>query len=135
MDKTFELKKGKIVFGEDKIIITDNARKQRIQFLIISGLWVFYGTMSVLRYLKTGDQFLLWTGLLIGIAHFLLFVVYLFRSVKSEISMNDVKSMKLKSRFGNDFLDIKLNSGRVRRIIQIEDRDELQVYLDKKSAN
>ena len=134
MSSTFELKRGKIVFGEDKIIITDKARIQRIQFLIFSGLWVFYGTMSVLRYLKTGDQFLLWTGLFIGIAHFLLFVVYLFRSVKSEISMNDVKSMKLKSRNGNNFLDIKLNSGRVRRIIQIEDRDELQVYLDKISA-
>jgi len=135
MSSTFELKRGKIVFEEDKIVITDKAGRQKAQMLFMSGCWVFYGTLSVLRYLKTGDQFQLWTGLFIGIAHFVIFVVYLFRSVKSEISMNDVKSMKLKSRNGNNFLDIKLNSGRIRRIIQIEDRDELQVYLDKKSAN
>jgi hypothetical protein len=134
MDKTFELKKGKLVFEGDKIVICDKARRQKAQMLFMSGCWVFYGTISVYRYLKTDDQFQLWTGLLIGIGHFVIFVKYLFISVKSEISINEVKTMKVKSRNGNNFLDIKLNSGLVRRIIQIEDRDELQRYIDKISA-
>src|SRR5665647_1890247 len=134
MNSTFSLKKGELLFQGDKIIITDNARRQRVQMLFMAGLWVFYGTMSVLRYLKTGDQFLLWTGLFIAIGHFVVFVGFLFRSVQSEISMNEVKSMKLKSRFGNEFLNIKLNNGKVRRVTQIEDTDELQEYLDKISA-
>jgi hypothetical protein len=83
---------------------------------------------------RTGDEFLLWTGLLIGIGHLIVFIAFLFRSVKSEITMEEVRSMKFKSRFNNDFLDIKLKSGRVRRVSQVDDTEELQEYLDKISA-
>jgi len=131
MNSTFTLKKGTLVFEDGKIKITDNAKRQRTYRLISSGMWTMYGTLSVLRYFKTGDQFLLWTGLFIGIAHFGIFVAFLLRSVQNEISLKDVKSMKLKSPFGDVNLDIKLNNNRIRRVSQVENEDELQEYLDK----
>ncbi|MEI7828429.1 MAG: hypothetical protein WCI31_01595 [Prolixibacteraceae bacterium] len=134
MNSTFALKKGTLVFNDGKIIITDNAKRQKWYRLVTSGMWTFYGALSVLRYFKTGDQYLLWTGLFIGIAHFGIFVAFLFRSVQSEVALKDVKSMKLKSPFGDVFLDIKLNNNRIRRVSQVENEDELQGFIDKISV-
>jgi hypothetical protein len=134
MSNIFELQKGKLEFRSDQIFITDNAQRQKRVRLLTSGIWIIYGILSILRYMRTGDEFLLWTGLLIGIGHFVVFIAFLFRSVKSEITMDEVKSMKFKSRFNNDFLDIKLSSGRVRRVSQVDDTAELKEYLDRISA-
>jgi len=131
MNNIFELQKGKLEFSADRIIISDNAVRQKRVRLFTSGIWIFYGILSVLRYARTGDEFLLWTGLFIGIGHLVVFIAFLFRSVKSEITMEEVKSMKFKSRFNNDFLDIKLKSGRVRRVSQVDDTEELKEFLDK----
>ncbi len=130
MNNTFELEKGKIVFAADKIIITDKAKNQRAMKLFTSGLWVFFGTMSVLRFLRTGDQFSLWTGLIIAIGHFVVFAGFLVRSVQAEIYWEDVRSIKLRSRFGNHFLDIKLKNNRIRRVTQIDDTDQLEAYIE-----
>lgn len=130
MNYTFELKKGKLVFEGDKIIILDNEKNQKYFRLLMSGGWIIFGVLFVLRYLKSGDQFLLWAGLFIGISHLIIFIAFLFRSVQSEINKKEVKSMKLKERFGNDFLDIKLNYYRIRRVNQIDKTRELQEYID-----
>ena len=129
MTQTFRLKKGEILFENDKIIISDKVNRQNGMTLLMSGLWIFYGTVSVLRYMKTGDDFLLWTGSFIGIGHLIIFVFTLLRSAKSEISLDDVKSIKVKQRFNNNFLDIRLKNNRLRRVIQIEDSEELEEYI------
>jgi len=130
MKQTFRLKKGEISFENDKIIISDKVYKQNGMTLLTSGLWIFYGTISVLRYMKTGDEFLLWTGLFIGIGHLIIFVFTLLRSVQNEISLNEVKSLKVKQRFNNIFLDIRLKNNRLRRVSQIEDSMELKKYIE-----
>jgi hypothetical protein len=129
MAQTFKLKKGEILFENDRIIISDKVNKQNGLTLLTSGIWIFYGTLSVLRYMKTGDEFLLWTGSFIGIGHLIIFVFTLLRSTKSEISLTDVKSIKVKQRFNNYFLDIRLKNNRLRRVNQIEDSEELEEYI------
>ena len=129
MTQTFKLKKGEILFDRDKLIISDDAFKQKKQTLLISSLWTFFGIISVIRYLKTGDQFLLWTGLLIGIGHFLIIVWALFRTTQSEISLNDVKSIKTRQRLGKKILDIKLKNSRLRRVFRV-DNAELLKYIE-----
>lgn len=57
---TFELKKGKIVIDEDKIIITDIAKQQRLQMLLLAGSGMLLGTSYLIGYFKKGDQFGLW---------------------------------------------------------------------------
>ena len=130
MTQTFKLKKGEISFEADKVKISDNSRElNRIQ-LFSSGIWTISGAISVLRYLKTSDQFLLWTGLFIGISHFVIFILNLLRSNQSEILFDDVKFIKVKKRFGREFLDIKLKDNRLRRVIGIENSQDIEEYVE-----
>lgn len=55
MTHTFKLKKGEISFEIDKIKISDNSRKHQINQLLSSGMWTIFGTISVIRYLKTDN--------------------------------------------------------------------------------
>ena len=128
--QTFHLERGDLKFEGDKITITDNAKKKSRTTFFISGLWTLYGILSVFRYLKTGDEFLLWTGLIIGLGHGIVIVGTLFRSVQSEINLNEVKSIKIKQRFSNEFLDIKLKNNRIRRVSQIDQMGDLEEYIE-----
>ena len=116
MEQNYKIKNGEITFDEKRIVISDNAKRDIRILLFSSGIWVFYGSMSVLRYLKTSDQFLLWSGLLIGIAHFVILILTLRRTSKSQIENGEVQSIVLKQRLGNAFLDIKLKNGKLRRV-------------------
>ena len=129
MTHTFKLKKGEIYFEIDKIKISDNSRIQKINQLLSSCIWTIFGTISVLRYMKTGDQFLLWTGLFIGIAHFIIFILNLLRSNQSEVLLDDITSIKITRRFNKEFLDIKLKNNKLRRVIGIENSLELEEYI------
>ena len=130
MKQTFKLKKGEIIFDDDKIIINDEAKKQKNMTLLSSGIWTIYGTLSVLRYFKTGDQFLLWTGLFIATAHFVIFLLNLRQTSKSEISFDDIKSLKVKQRFSNNYLDIRLTNNMLRRVIRVDNKTELEEYIE-----
>ncbi len=129
MNNPLELQEGKLVFEEDKIIITDNAKSQRNYWLFLSGIQVLIGVMMVLQFLKNGDQVSLWTGLFISLVNFVTFVAFLLRSGRSEINLKEVKSMKLKENFGNDFLDIKLTGNRMRRVNLIAITEDLREYM------
>jgi hypothetical protein len=96
MTHTFKFNKVKISFENDKIIISDDVKQQLRRTQFTSGIWVLYGTLSILRFLNTGDQFLLWSGLMIGLGHLAVFVMILFRSTQSEIPIDDMKSIKVK---------------------------------------
>ena len=135
MTKTFKLKKGEISFETDKVKISDNSRKQNIIQLFSSAIWTIYGIISVLRYLKTGDQFLLWTGLFIGTAHLIIFILNLLRTNQSDINLDDIKSVKVKKRFNNEFLDIRLKNNRLRRVSGIENTRELEEYINSNITN
>lgn len=131
MKQTYKIKNGEISFDDEGITILDTAKKQYRLRVFSSSLWTFYGIMSILRYTKTNDQFLLWTGLAIGIGHFIILILSLFRSTKNEIKLDDIKSLELKQRFGNNFLDIKLLGNKTRRVDQIDIiNHELKQYIE-----
>ncbi len=130
MKQTYKLKQGEISFDEAGFIIKDNAGKLFRTRIFSSSLWTFFGIMSVLRYRNTQDQFLLWTGLFIGIAHFIILVLTLFMSSRQEIKREEIRSLELKNRFGNYFLDIKLAGNKIRRVNQVDDiKNELEAYI------
>jgi len=136
MTQTYNIKNGEISFDDEKIVIKDDAKKQFRLRLFSSIMWTFYGLFSVLRSMKTGDQFLLWTGLLIGIAHFVILMFTLFRSTKSEVRKSEILSLELKERMGNKFLDIKLAGNKIRRVSQIDSiYDELEAYIEVNFRN
>jgi len=131
MTQTFTLKKGELTFDENKIIITDDAARQRQWRLVNSAVWLIYGIASVFNYLKYDVPFLLWTGLLIGIGNLLILVTLPWNTARNEIDLNEVKSIKVNRRLGSQFVDIKLNNNRVRRITRITDVEELKKFVEK----
>lgn len=126
MSETFQLKKGTLPFEADRLLIADGFPGEKRMALLRSGIWTIFGTLSVFRYFQTGDLFLLWTGVLIGIAHLTIFTVLLFRSTRTEIPFAEIRAMTLRHRFGNHFMDIRLNNDTTRRVNGLENLPELQ---------
>lgn len=130
MKQTFKLKKGEILFDEDKIFIKDDAKKQKWMLSLIICFGTIYGIGTFLKYFKTGDNFNFWYGLIIGLVGILTLILWLLRSVRSEISLDEVKSMKVRQRNGNKFLDINLKNNRLRRVIRVDNETELKAYIE-----
>ncbi len=130
MKQTFKLKKGEILFDEDKIIITDDAKKQKRILTAILCFGAIYGFLTLLKFNETGDQTFLWFGLLICFLNILVLIPWLLRSVRSQVSLDEVKSMKVRQRIGNKFLDINLKNNRLRRVIRVDNSDELNQYIE-----
>ncbi len=118
--QTYKIKKGEITFNKEAIIIKDKEKKYSLFLKVNSALWIFYGIISVLRYQKTGDEFLLWSGLLIGIGHLILFFLFLFRSTKDKIQRDEIVGIHLKQKLGDKFLEIKLKGNKKRIVYHID---------------
>ncbi|MCL6101812.1 MAG: hypothetical protein M1292_04890 [Bacteroidetes bacterium] len=129
MRQTFKLKKGEILFDEDKIIIKDDAKMQKWSSSLITFMGIMILILFFLKSYKTGAQFDFWFELIFILLGILLLTILLLRSVKSDIALNEVKSMKIKQVFGNKFLDIKLVNNRLRRVSDIQNAKELEKYV------
>lgn len=129
MIQTFRLKKGQITFAEDRIIISDKAKEQKVMTLLSTGVYSIFGLMNINKFEQTGDEFFYIFWVVITILGLIMFAVNIFSSTKSVIHLTDIKSLKVKHRFSNTFLDIKLSNNQIRRVIQIEDALELKEYV------
>jgi hypothetical protein len=130
MAQTFKLKKGEILFEKDKIIISDKAKTQRNMTLSSSVIWMCLGIVNLYEFEQSSGEFFHSFWAVLTILNFLIFIVTLSRSTKSLILLDEVKSIKVKQRFRNKMLDIKLKNNQLRRVIQVEETEELQKYID-----
>jgi len=48
----------------------------------------------------------------------------------SIIPVDEIKSIKVKQRFANTMLDIRLKNNKLRRVIQVEDAKEIEEYIE-----
>lgn len=129
MPRTFKLLKREIQFDSDKIIISDDARKQRILLLLLSTAGAVYGILSILKYFGNGEQFLLWSGVFLSISNLIILILLFARSTQKEIFLEEIKSIKTGQRSGNKYLDIRLQNNRLRRVIRVADLNELDNYI------
>lgn len=129
MDQTFKLKNGELLINDKGLLISDDARKQRLRWFFLSILWIFYGTGSVIRFIKMGDQFFLWTGLIIGISHLVVLVSTLLKTDKKELLFSEITLIKERKRF-NRFIDIRLKNNRVRRIMPLDNSNDIFEKLE-----
>jgi hypothetical protein len=130
MIRTFELKKGTIVFDEEKIIIKDKSQSQRNLWLYLSLAGVVIGVLFVLDYLISGNELLLWIGLFYSGSHIAIFFAILMGPLQNEILLKEVKSLKLKKKYGNNVLEIKLQNNKIRRVSRIENPVYLQQFIE-----
>lgn len=68
-------------------------------------------------------------GCLLEINHFMIFILNLLRSNQSEILFDNIKSIKVKQRFSNKFLNIRLKNNRVRRVMGVDNSEELEEFI------
>ncbi len=129
MTKTFQLKNGDISFGLGNIKINDGAKGMKHLQLFASAVGSFSGFIQVYRYFKSEDLFLLWIGLFIGISHLMIFTFLLFLTHSHDVLIEDIKSIKVRKRLGNIFLDIKLKNNKLRRVNHIVNPEELDSYI------
>jgi len=129
MSQTFKIAKGEILFDNDKIIIKDDARKQKWMSSLLIFLPIVYAIRIFVRSYQTGDQFDYWYGLIIGLLGLLLLIMVLLGSVRNEIPLKEVKLIKLKQRFGNKILFIKLKNNRIRKVSEIDNSNALEQYI------
>ena len=129
MNNTFELSKGKIVFEPDRIVITDYARNEKITRVFTLTAGILLGVSYMVKYFKNNDPSDLRFGLLMGIPCLLPMVLVLLESVKSEIPLSEVKSLKIKRIFFKDHLYIKLTNNRFRRVSKILNAQRLEDYI------
>jgi len=129
MNNTFELKKGKIEFQEDKIIITDNARYLKRSRLLSSGILILFGLYNLMNFLKHNDIHAQWSGLLVGIAGLIFLVIAILMNAQSEIYLKDVKSMKVRRIFFKEYLVIKLANNRTRQVAGIYNAERLEEFI------
>lgn len=130
MTQTFSLKYGEIKFEDDRINISDKAKTQKYLTLSSTGIWVFIGIRNAFKYEHPTTDFFDSIWIILGLLNLILFIATLLRSTKNTILIDEVKSIKLKQRLNNKFLEIRLKNNKLRRVGQIEDIDELEEYIN-----
>ena len=129
MNNTFELKKGKLVFGEDKIVISDNAAYIRRSRILPLGILLLLAFARLVTYFKSGDTSSLQFALIFGTTGILILVSEFFKSTKSEILLKEVRSMKIKRSLFREYLVIKFGNNKTRVVTGIFNAERLQEYI------
>ncbi len=129
MDNIFELKTGRLVFESDKIVITDTAKFLKRGRLFSSAILILLGFYNVLTYMKLGDIHKSGSGMVIGLAGLLFLVLAILTNTQNEISMQEVKSLKVKRVLFKEFLIIKLLNNQTRRVNGIYNAERLEEYI------
>lgn len=129
MTNTFELKKGKIVFEEDKMTISDNGKNQKYSKLFSSCIFVGLTIFNLFDYAKHDKDITLFTAILFGLGGIVMLVNFFRTDASSEIFLKDVKSMKVKRILFKEFLIIKLNNNKIRRVAEIFNPERLEEHI------
>lgn len=127
------LSSGKLNFNVNRVEILDKAKRSRIVvffMMISSGL---YGISSIISYEKTGDEFMLYSGIvilvLIGLG--LIMVLFRKRSYEKTITYQEINRVKVKR---NDLYQLKveilLKNKRKRRISLKDEKSNLESFVN-----
>ena len=101
MTLTFRLKKGQILFTEDRIFISDKAKFDKYFRLSINLFLLVLGIINIRKFYREGDQFYYFFWIILEVLILMTFEVLLLRSTKSLILLDDLKSIKVNKRFDN----------------------------------
>ena len=130
MKQSFKLKNGEVEFDNEKISIKDNAKTQKYIVVLFNCIWILFSFVKILKYYKTGHNFDLFFGIFFGFANTIMLIYWQSISVNNEIKLTDVESMKIKQRFKNRYLEIKLKNNKSRRVNQFENELALKEFIE-----
>lgn len=129
MEKTLALRSGSIILAEDRIIVKDGFRSQKILLQIIAVFWIAFSLIHLYRYSQTLDVFYLWSGLVLGILNIAVLLLFTRLSAQEVILHADIQEVQLKKRLGGTILALKLNNKLRRQVAKVEHlADEITIY-------
>ncbi|MCB9080421.1 MAG: hypothetical protein H6555_01790 [Lewinellaceae bacterium] len=129
MEKTLALRSGSIILAEDRIIVKDGFRSQKILLQIIAVFWIAFSLIHLYRYSQTQDVFYLWSGLVLGILNIAVLLLFTRLSAQEVILHTDIQEVQLKKRLGGMILILKLNNKLRRQVAKVEHlADEITIY-------
>ena len=81
--------------------------------------WIVYGILSLLRYNKTGDPFLLWSGIIIISLWIIGIIVKYFKQTDQQIRFDDIEKVIIKKDLLETVLsaDIVMKNSKKRSVI------------------
>ena len=119
MKKKFNIHKCEISFLENGLEINDHGRRSKRIYIIMGVGWIAFGILSLLRYHKTGDPFLLWSGIIIISLWIIAIIVKYFKHTDQRISYDDIEKVVIKKELLETILiaDIILKDSKIRSVI------------------
>jgi len=119
MHKKFNIHKGEISFLENGLEINDHGRRSKRIYIIMGVCWIVYGILSLLRYYKTGDPFLLWSGMIIISLWIIGIIVKYFKKTDQQILFDDIEKVIIKKDLLETILkaDIIMKNSKKRSVI------------------
>lgn len=131
MEQIFKLKNGKITFENGKILISDNYYMRILKFSLLISIAISSYTVitNIIKTEELVDKINPGFWIAITAINIIILVFVLSWSTKSSISIVDVRSMKLKRRFNNTTLYIRLKNYQT-RVLHVEDHDALKEFIE-----
>jgi len=119
MKKKFTIHNGEISFLDNGLEINDHSMKSKWIYIILGFCWILYGILSLLRYTKTGDNFLLWSGIIIISLWIIGIVIKYFKQTDKQILFNDIDKVIIKKDVMDTILkaDIIFKNSKRRSVI------------------
>ncbi len=130
MDNTFEVKNGKLVFEEDKIVIDDDAVYLRRMRFLSMGMFFLVAMVFSWDYLKSGNVNALYLPVMFTLLGVVAYLSEFFRTTQKEILLNEVKSIKIRRKFMfRKSLLIRLKNHKTREVEGIFNLERLLDYI------
>lgn len=115
-ETVFRLKDGRLWVSGDRLVIVDKYRIKRQGELWMQGLMVLGLSFMTYHFFVSGTRlFLLMAFFLVD--SIVQLILVLLRTSQREVMFTDIRSVKERRRFGIQFVDVRLNNRRVRRLL------------------
>ena len=116
--------------SSEEIILNDKWGFNLFMLKTIMLLNIISSILNIYSYDSTGDPFIYYFWLLIGIVSVLLFFQFLFKiSGTKELAISEIKHLKVNSIFGRDRLSLKLKNGKNRHLVTKNDSTEVANFF------
>lgn len=129
MSHTFQLAKGKITFEKDNLQIEDAVKKERVQSILLILIAFFQITFTFYLFIKNDD--FSWLSYCVAFSLLTIFFLRLMYKLSTQnvILYEEIKSIQLRKRLRNHFMDIRLTNNKIRRLNLNGESIELDEFL------
>lgn len=119
---TFKIKSGQIEFTKSGIEIQDGQKKYFWIRLVTVLFWIGFASFNLNRELREPQFDYFWIGInaLLLVMNLTFLILTAFQSRKHSIAREEIVYIRMKERFNDAFMDVKLTDGKLRRVTGVK---------------